>query len=76
MQSILTNRRRTPGRNLRRCWMTPWPNWRNDRTALVLRFFEDKTAAKCRALRMEEASAQKRVARALEKLRAIFMNAA
>jgi len=45
-----------------------------DRTALVLRFFEDKTAREIAgALRMEEASAQKRVARALEKLRAIFM---
>ena len=45
-----------------------------DCTALVLRFFEDKTAREIAgALRMEEASAQKRVARALEKLRAIFM---
>jgi len=45
-----------------------------DRTALVLRFFERKTAREIAgALRMEEAAAQKRVARALEKLRAIFV---
>jgi RNA polymerase sigma factor (sigma-70 family) len=45
-----------------------------DRAALVLRFFENKTAREIAgALRMEEAAAQKRVARALEKLRAIFM---
>src|SRR5664280_1522904 len=46
----------------------------NDRTALVLRFFENKTAREIAgSLRMEEAAAQKRVARALEKLRAIFV---
>ena len=45
-----------------------------DRTALVLRFFENKTAREIAgALRMEEAAAQKRVARALDKLRAIFV---
>ena len=45
-----------------------------DRTALVLRFFENKTAREIAvALRMEEAAAQKRVARALEKLRARFV---
>src|ERR1017187_6665879 len=45
-----------------------------DRTALVLRFFENKTAREIAwALRMEEAAAQKRVARALEKLRALFV---
>jgi len=45
-----------------------------DRTALVLRFFENKTAREIAgALRMEEAAAQKRVVRALEKLRAIFV---
>jgi RNA polymerase sigma factor (sigma-70 family) len=45
-----------------------------DRTALVLRFFERKTAREiAKTLRMEEATAQKRVARALEKLRAIFV---
>jgi RNA polymerase sigma factor (sigma-70 family) len=45
-----------------------------DRTALVLRFFENKTAREiAESLRMEEAAAQKRVARALEKLRAIFV---
>jgi len=45
-----------------------------DRTTLVLRFFENKTAREiAKALRMEEAAAQKRVARALEKLRAIFV---
>ena len=45
-----------------------------DRTALVLRFFENKTAREiAEALRMEEAAAQKRVTRALEKLRAIFV---
>ena len=45
-----------------------------DRTALVLRFFENKSAREvAEALRMEEGAAQKRVARALEKLRAIFV---
>jgi RNA polymerase sigma factor (sigma-70 family) len=45
-----------------------------DRAALVLRFFENKTAREIAgALRMEEAAAQKRVARALGKLRAIFV---
>jgi len=45
-----------------------------DRTALVLRFFENKTAREIAgALRMEESAAQKRVARALEKLRALFV---
>jgi RNA polymerase sigma factor (sigma-70 family) len=45
-----------------------------DRTALVLRFFENKTAREIAGtLRMEEAAAQKRVARALEKLRAGFV---
>jgi RNA polymerase sigma factor (sigma-70 family) len=44
-----------------------------DRAALVLRYFENKTAREiASALRMEEEAAQKRVARALEKLRAIF----
>jgi len=44
-----------------------------DRSALVLRFFENKTAREIGlALRMAEPAAQKRVARALEKLRAIF----
>ncbi len=45
-----------------------------DRTALVLRYFENKTAREiAAALRMEENAAQKRVARALEKLRARFV---
>ncbi|MDR3460153.1 MAG: sigma-70 family RNA polymerase sigma factor [Verrucomicrobiae bacterium] len=45
-----------------------------DRAALVLRFFENKTAREiAEALRMEEAAAHKRVTRALEKLRALFM---
>ncbi len=45
-----------------------------DRAALVLRFFENKTAREiATALRMEEEAAQKRVARALEKLRARFV---
>ena len=44
-----------------------------DRAALVLRYFENKTAGEIAvALRVEEKAAQKRVARALEKLRAIF----
>jgi|GEM_PF-857926 len=44
-----------------------------DRAALVLRFFENKTAREiAAALRMEEDAAQKRVARALEKLRRLF----
>jgi RNA polymerase sigma factor (sigma-70 family) len=42
-----------------------------DRTALVLRYFENKSAREiAAALRMEEGAAQKRVVRALEKLRA------
>lgn len=45
-----------------------------DRAALVLRYFENKTAREIAgALRMEEGAAQKRVARALEKLRARFV---
>jgi RNA polymerase sigma factor (sigma-70 family) len=45
-----------------------------DRAALVLRYFENKSAREvAEALRMEEGAAQKRVARALEKLRAIFV---
>lgn len=45
-----------------------------DRSALVLRFFENRTAAEiAAALRVKEAAAQKRVARALEKLRKIFL---
>jgi RNA polymerase sigma factor (sigma-70 family) len=44
-----------------------------DRAALVLRYFENKTAREiAEALRMEENAAQRRVTRALEKLRAIF----
>ena len=44
-----------------------------DRAALVLRFFENKTVGEIAgALRMEEATAQKRVGRALEKLRVYF----
>ena len=44
-----------------------------DRTALVLRYFQNKTAREiAAALRMEEEAAQKRVARALEKLRRLF----
>lgn len=44
-----------------------------DRAALVLRYFENKSAREIAgALRMGEEAAQKRVARALEKLRAIF----
>jgi RNA polymerase sigma factor (sigma-70 family) len=45
-----------------------------DRSALVLRFFENKTAREIAgALRMEEAAAEKRVVRALEKLRAVLV---
>jgi hypothetical protein len=45
-----------------------------DRTALVLRYFENKSAREIAAgLQMEENAAQKRVARALEKLRARFV---
>jgi RNA polymerase sigma factor (sigma-70 family) len=45
-----------------------------DRAALVLRYFENKTAREiAEALRMEENAAQRRVTRALEKLRAIFV---
>ncbi len=44
-----------------------------DRAALVLRYFENKTAREiATALRVEEEAAQKRVARALEKLRRLF----
>lgn len=45
-----------------------------DRAALVLRFFENKTVPEIAGeMRVAEAAAQKRVARALEKLRAIFV---
>jgi RNA polymerase sigma factor (sigma-70 family) len=45
-----------------------------DRAALVLRYFENKTAREiATTLRMEENAAQKRVARALDKLRARFV---
>jgi RNA polymerase sigma factor (sigma-70 family) len=45
-----------------------------DRAALVLRFFEHKTAGEiAAALRIKEGAAQRRVTRALEKLRAIFV---
>ena len=44
-----------------------------DRNAVVLRFFENKTAAEIAAtLKLTEAAAHKRVNRALEKLRTIF----
>jgi RNA polymerase sigma factor (sigma-70 family) len=44
-----------------------------DRNALVLRFFENKTAAEvAAALKLTEAAAHKRVNRALEKLRKFF----
>src|ERR1035437_2500041 len=44
-----------------------------DRSAVVLRFFENKTAAEvAAALKLTEAAAHKRVNRALEKLRKIF----
>ena len=46
-----------------------------DRSALVLRFFENKTAREIAdALQVREPAAQKRVLRALDKLRAIFAN--
>ena len=46
-----------------------------DRNAVVLRFFENKTAAEVAAnLKMSEAAAHKRVNRALEKLRKFFTN--
>ncbi len=45
-----------------------------DRTVLVLRYFENKTAHEiATALRVEENAAQKRVVRALEKLRTRFV---
>jgi RNA polymerase sigma factor (sigma-70 family) len=44
-----------------------------DRAVLAMRYFENKTAREiAAALRMEENAAQRRVTRALEKLRAIF----
>jgi RNA polymerase sigma factor (sigma-70 family) len=44
-----------------------------DRSVLVLRYFENKSAREIAvALQMEESTAQKRVVRALEKLRAYF----
>ncbi len=44
-----------------------------DRAALVLRYFENKTVREIAdTLRLEESAAQKRVNRALEKLRALF----
>ncbi len=46
-----------------------------DRNAVVLRFFENKTAQEvAAALKLNEAAAHKRVSRALEKLRKIFTN--
>jgi RNA polymerase sigma factor (sigma-70 family) len=46
----------------------------SDRTALVLRYFENKSARDiAAALQLEEATAQKRAVRALEKLRVIFI---
>jgi uncharacterized protein (TIGR03435 family) len=45
-----------------------------DRNALTLRFFENKTAFEiASALKLNEESAQKRITRALEKLRKIFI---
>jgi RNA polymerase sigma factor (sigma-70 family) len=45
-----------------------------DRTALVMRFFEKKTAREvATAQRIDESAAQKRVSRALEKLRGFFL---
>ena len=45
-----------------------------DRTALVLRYFENKSASEiAAALRMKEDAVQKRVTRALDKLRARFV---
>lgn len=45
-----------------------------DRSALVMRFFENKTAREIGlAQRVDEAAAQKRVARALDKLRGFFL---
>jgi hypothetical protein len=44
-----------------------------DRAVLAMRYFENKTAREiAAALRMEEEAAQRRVTRALEKLRAVF----
>src|SRR5262249_16344762 len=44
-----------------------------DRDAVVLRYFENKSLQQvAKALRVEERTAQKRVSRALEKLRRIF----
>ena len=46
-----------------------------DRSALVLRFFEHKTAREIGiAQRVDESAAQKRVARALDKLRGFFLH--
>ena len=46
-----------------------------DRAALVLRFFENKTASEiAAALKVNEDAAQKRVTRALDKLRIVFRN--
>ena len=47
---------------------------KTDRAVLAMRYFENKTAREiAAALRMEENAAQRRVTRALEKLRAIFV---
>src|ERR1043166_3729934 len=44
-----------------------------DRNALVLRYFENQTAHEiAAAMKLNEATAQKRISRALEKLRSIF----
>jgi RNA polymerase sigma factor (sigma-70 family) len=45
-----------------------------DRSALVLRFFENKTAREIAAVqRIDESAAQKRISRALDKLRSFFI---
>jgi RNA polymerase sigma factor (sigma-70 family) len=45
----------------------------NDRTAILLRYFSNKTSREiATALKVNEETAQKRVARAIDKLRAIF----
>ncbi len=62
------------GNRSRRCWTRPWAGLgETDRNAMVLRFFENKSAQEVgAALKLTEAAAQKRVYRAVEKLRRFF----
>ncbi len=74
MQSTLNDRHTDPWEQLSPLLDTAMASLSEpDRSALVLRFFENKTASEiAAALKVTEEAAQKRVARALEKLRKLF----